>query len=131
MNHLELPKVLKSELISIFESCQLVYLSVILYEVKNGMVLYDDRNLKDLGKFVPKTLKRIHFKLFVSETSFKESLRSFLEGYTNINSNGALKYLELGYNRWCDSIVTKQSGVQITVYYNSSHELKQSLETSI
>ena len=46
LNHLELPKILPTELISIFKSCtKLVYLSVILY---------DDKDLKGLGKFVTK-----------------------------------------------------------------------------
>src|SRR4051812_19277061 len=113
LSHLELSQTLLTELIFIFKSCiKLVYLIVKL----------DDEDLKGLGRFVPKTVKRIWFKLFISEyvnINIKESLRCFLEEYVE-NNRGALKYLEVGLH--CDSRknnpVTEQfSGVK-TVYYN-------------
>ncbi|RIA90044.1 hypothetical protein C1645_876368 [Glomus cerebriforme] len=113
LTHLELPKILPSELISIFLSCtKLVYLSVMLLNDK-----LSEEILKNLGKFVPKTLKRIQFKNLLesnnSTISF-ELLRFFLEEYAN--NGGALKYLEIeGLGNHI--IVTEQFGVQIIEYF--------------
>ena len=108
--HLEVPLIYPTELISIFKSCsQLVYLSV---------KLISDENLKSLGEFIPKTLKRIHF-IFVTVTHFEESLRCFLEGY--INNDGSLRSLVFKHNRrWFNnnghkSLVYKKSDIQITL----------------
>ena len=57
-------------------------------------------------------MERIRFKLSINETSFKEYLKCFLEGY--INNNGALKHLEFGHSYdQVDSFVTY--GIQVTV----------------
>ena len=90
------------------------------------MTLDDDESLKGLGKFIPKTLKRIKFKL-LNRMDFKKSLRCFLEEYMNNidcdNNNGTLKYLEfelinsLGLVKYDDLVVTEQFGIQITEQY--------------
>ena len=89
LNHLVLySRIFQTELISILKSCtKLVYLKV---------NLDDDESLKGLGKFIPKTLERIKFKLLLNSMDFKKSLRCFLEEYmNNIDyNNGTLKYLE-------------------------------------
>ena len=85
------------------------------------MELIDDENLKSLGEFIPKTLKKIHFN-FESVINYEESLRCFLEGYKR--NSGSLKSLILKYNDrdgWFSninnkSLVYEQFGVQITTY---------------
>ena len=103
-------------LISILKSCtKLVYIRV---------SLDDDKSLKGLGKFIPKSLERIKFRLY--RIDFEESLNCFLEEYINNtdddNNNGALKYLEFNEdwndNDWNDYYleVTEKFGIQITEY---------------
>src|SRR5204862_5113680 len=109
LNHLELPSMMfqRELLISILKSCtKLVYLKV---------NLDDDESLKGLGKFIPKTLERIKFKL-LNRMDFKKSLRCFLEEYMNNidgdNNNGTLKYLEfeliINEYEYDDLVVTEQ-----------------------
>ena len=82
--HLKIPVINQRELISIFKSCsQLVSLS---------MILDDNKDLENLGKFIPKTLRKIDFILEV-EIHYEESLKCFLEGYEN--NSGSLECLEL------------------------------------
>jgi hypothetical protein len=85
--------------------------------------LDDDKSLKGLGKFIPKTLERIEFSV-LNRMDFKKSLRCFLEEYINNtdddNNNGALKYLEFNkelkdWNIYY-SKVTEKFGIHITEY---------------
>ncbi|RIA96732.1 hypothetical protein C1645_814915 [Glomus cerebriforme] len=115
LTHLELPRILPFELIPIFKSCtKLVYLSVILFNVQ-----LMKENLKNLGKHVPKTLKRIQFKESNPDLTISSKLlRFFLEGYAN--NSGALKYLEI-HEVFGDRIyVSELFGVQIIIKSKNS-----------
>ena len=113
--HLKIPIIYPTELISIFNSCsQLVYLS--------SVALSDDRDLKSLGGFIPKKLRRIDFML-KNKIDFEESLRCFLEEY-HANNSGLLKCLKFKYisnEFWggyrLDSV---QSGIQIIEWYGNA-----------
>ena len=75
-----------------------------------------DKDLKTLGKFIPKTLKIFHLK-FREMVDFKESLRCFLEGYVVCNS-GSLNHLEFKHDAYYyinlrNGIVSEQFGIQI------------------
>ena len=109
--HLELPKIFTKELINILESCKkLKYLCIILSD--DGL---SEENLKILGKFIPKFLKRIQLREINFLKLSSKSLKYFLEECI-INGDSVLKYLEFN---GCESIgqeyidVTKQFGVQL------------------
>ncbi|RIA96294.1 hypothetical protein C1645_815614 [Glomus cerebriforme] len=71
--HLELPTISTSELISIFKSCtKLVYLKVLLLDDK-----LSEEILRNLGKFAPKTLKRIHFRKLLGHSKIPLQLMNF------------------------------------------------------
>ncbi|RGB38315.1 hypothetical protein C1646_812688 [Rhizophagus diaphanus] len=92
LTYLVLPKVCPDELISIFKSCtKLIYISVKLSE---SIDLSWGENFKNLGKFIPKNLQRIHFKDIDKEYMFNSNaLRLFLKDCKY--NDGKLKYLRI------------------------------------
>ncbi|CAB4428620.1 unnamed protein product [Rhizophagus irregularis] len=90
--HLELPKIYSYELIHIFKSCtKLVYLSTILSDDEPW------ENFRDLGKFIPITLRTIRFKEMHNLVFSSTELKYFLEECVNNDSN--LMYLEIVGNQ--------------------------------
>ncbi|GBB97492.1 hypothetical protein RclHR1_00030049 [Rhizophagus clarus] len=80
--HLELPKIYSYELILIFKSCtRLDYLSTILPDDE----LWE--NFRDLGKFIPNTLRTIQFKEMHNLVFSSIELKYFLEECINNDSN--------------------------------------------
>jgi hypothetical protein len=90
--HLELPRIYSYELILILKSCtQLVYLSTILSDDE----LWE--NFRDLGRFVPNTLRTIQFKEMHNLLFSSTELKYFLNECVNNDSN--LIYLEIVGNQ--------------------------------
>ena len=112
--HLEIPIIYPTELIPIFKSCpQLIYLN---------LTLNDDKNLKSLGGFIPKKLRRINFML-ENKVDFRESLRCFLEEYhANNSASGLLKCLEFKHkHEFCDEYrLDSVHGIQIIEWHRDS-----------
>jgi hypothetical protein len=111
LKHLELPKIFPNELIYILKSCiRINYLSIIL----SNDGLYEE-NLKNVGKFIPKSLKRIRFRETNCSMISINSLNYFLIE-SILNGGCKLKYLEFndcnGFDQ--DYIdITKQFGVEL------------------
>lgn len=98
--HLELPKIFLSELILIFKSCtRLVYLSMIL----SGDGLWEG-NFSNLGKFTPKTLRKIQLKGIENLVFNSNELKYFFKECVNNDSN--LKYL--GIVKICDDLINQE-----------------------
>ncbi|GES95556.1 hypothetical protein GLOIN_2v1872398 [Rhizophagus clarus] len=98
--HLELPKIFLSELIPIFESCtRLVYISMIL----SGDELWEE-NFSKLGKYIPKTLRKIQLKVIDGLIFSGNELKCFLKECVKNDSN--LKYLEIVED--CDHVINQE-----------------------
>ncbi|RGB37554.1 hypothetical protein C1646_756717 [Rhizophagus diaphanus] len=90
--HLELPKIFPSELISIIKSCdQLQYLSIILSECDED-ILWGDY-FKNFGKFIPKKLQKIQFRVMNNLLFNSNDLKLFFEEC--VNNGSELKLLEI------------------------------------
>ncbi|RGB37553.1 hypothetical protein C1646_756716 [Rhizophagus diaphanus] len=87
--HLELPKIFPDELILIFKSCtKLIYFSTILSDHGSWENIF-----RNLGKFIPKNLRKIQFKEMDYLVFSSNELKCFFQEC--INSNSKLKYLEI------------------------------------
>ncbi|GBC08575.1 hypothetical protein RclHR1_08230006 [Rhizophagus clarus] len=90
--YLELPKIFPNELISIFKSCdQLNYLSVILSDY--GDCSLRKKDFKNFGKFIPKKLEEIQFKVMNNVIFNSDDLKLFFEEC--VNNGSELKRLEI------------------------------------
>ncbi|GES74381.1 hypothetical protein GLOIN_2v1884908 [Rhizophagus clarus] len=111
LKHLELPKIFSNELILILKSCvNLDYLSIIL----SNDCLFEE-NLKNFGKFIPKTLKRIRFRETSCSMISIDSLNHFLME-SILNGGCKLKYLEFSDCNDFDQNyidITNQFGVEL------------------
>src|SRR5581483_4196121 len=110
-NHLELPKIFPNELIYLLKFFNpLTYLSLILSHY--GLF---ENNFKNLGKFLPKTLKRIQFREMDCSMISSISLSYFLEE-SILNGGCNLKYLEFTECEWFGKIyvdIAKKFGVEL------------------
>ncbi|CAG8509691.1 3292_t:CDS:1 [Funneliformis caledonium] len=110
LNHLVLPKLYPTELITILKSCtELVYISIGLLEGGQW-----DQNLPSIGKLIPISVQKIQFREFHPMVVNSITFENFLKGC--INKGGQLHSVEMTGKYKLDqkySDIAKQFGVKV------------------